>query len=113
MTCENEYSFLCLSSKRDSHWLWILLPASLLLIFLVYIFSRPNYARLSSRTYQLITPAKHVHPQKQHNYAFNQQVTYSTPSTLLFEQYKERTNEKNNRLLPMDNTEYKTSASYD
>ncbi|CAF4722195.1 unnamed protein product [Rotaria sp. Silwood1] len=96
MTCESEHSFVCLSSKRDYHWFWILLPISLLIVCLIYILSRPNHTRLSSRTYQLITPTKNVislHPQKdQQKYTFNQHAKYSIPtqsSQYLFEQSNE------------------------
>ncbi|CAF0937203.1 unnamed protein product [Adineta steineri] len=102
MTCESEYSFICLSSKKEYHWLWILLPISLLIVFLLYIFSHPNYARLSSYTYQSINPTKNsinLHPLKQETDVFNQQVKYSMPevsSKFLFEQSKERIIPKNN-----------------
>ncbi|CAF0900128.1 unnamed protein product [Rotaria sordida] len=92
MTCESEHSFVCLYSKRDYHWFWILLPIGLLIVCLIYILSRPNHTRLSSHTYQRITPTKNVislHPQKQQNYAFNQHAKYSIPiqsSKVLFEQ---------------------------
>jgi hypothetical protein len=116
MTCTSEYSFACLSSERDYHWLWIILPIILLIFCLLYTLSRPNYARLSSRAYQLITPSNNVnrlHPQKQQNYGFNQHAKYSTPtssSRIVFEQCKERTTQKNNSLLRTDKTIHKTSA---
>lgn len=109
MTCESEHSFICIYSKKEHHWFWILLPIGLLLICFVYIISRPHHARLSSRTYQLITPTKNTissHPQKQQDYAFNQHAKYSIPTSslsgYLLEQCKERIKEPNNRLLPID-----------
>jgi hypothetical protein len=116
MICQTEYSFECLTSKKDSHWLWIILPIGILIVCLLYIFSRPNYARLSTRTYQLINQKKNLinlHPQKQQNDVFNQYTKYSTPtctssSNVLFEQQKE----KNNSLLSTDNTKHKTSAFF-
>ncbi|CAF3482812.1 unnamed protein product [Rotaria socialis] len=118
MTCESEHSFLCLSSKREHHWLWILLPIVFVIVCFIYVISRPNHTRLSTRTYQLITPTKNTissHPQKQQNYAFNQHAKYSiltSPSEYLFEQCKERTKEKNNSLSPIDKTKCKKNALY-
>ncbi|CAF4108623.1 unnamed protein product [Rotaria magnacalcarata] len=112
MTCESEHSFLCSSSKREHHWFWILLPIGFVIVCFIYVISRPNHTRLSTRTYQLITPTKNTissHPQKQQNYAFNQHAKYSTltpPSGYLLEQCKERKKEKSNSLSPIDKTKF-------
>ncbi len=107
MICQTEYTIECLTSKKDYHWIWFILPLGILISFLLYMFSRPNYARLTTRTYQLINPTKNLislHPQEQQKEVFDQQYTiYSTPTSsanVLFEQQKE----KNQNLL-----EHKTS----
>ena len=116
MTCESEHTFECLTSKRDYHWFWILVPIGLAIVCLLYILSRPNYARLPLHTYQRIIPSKNIislYPQKQQGYAFNQHAKCSTPTSsprCLFEQCKERTIEKHTSALQKDNTKYKTST---
>ena len=83
MTCSYEYSLACLPSRRDSHWLWLIVPLGLLLVFLLYVLSRPHYARLSSHAYELLTPDKRsprLSSSKQHIDALNQHANDRTPT---------------------------------
>lgn len=118
MTCESEYSLVCLSSSKDHQWFWILLPIVLLIICLLYAFCRSDYTRLSSHTYERIRSTKNnirLKLPKQRNYAFNRRTKYSIPSSssrFIFAQCKERTKENNNDLLHSNNRTYKTSAFF-
>ena len=71
MTCLHEDSLVC---HEEAHWLWILFALVLLFVCLLYLLSRPNYARLSSHAYELISPPK------QQNGNNNQQISYTDNS---------------------------------
>lgn len=113
MICANEfssYSFDCLWTKKESHWFWIFIPVIVIICCVFYLFSRPNYTRLTTRTYQTFNATKNAisfNPQKQHIETFDQYRKDLTPTSRnLFEQGEK----ENNGILHDDRTKYKTSA---
>ena len=112
MTCSYEYSLACLPSRRDSHWLWLIVPLGLLLVFLLYVLSRPHYARLSTHAYELITSDKRsprLSPSKQHIDALNQHANDRTPTAASSRTVCKET--PNNSLVHTDSRRRTSAAS--
>ena len=110
MICSSEYSysFECLWTKKDSHWWWIILPLGLFIVCLFYIFSRPNYVRLTTRTYQTLNASKNAircSSSKQ----YRNDLTPTSSLKCLFEQQQQRS-KANKRFFHSEQTKYKTST---
>lgn len=116
MLCANEfysYSIDCFWTKKESHWFWLLIPVVLIICCVFYIFSRPNYTRLTTRTYQTFNATKNAisfNPQKQHNETFDQYRNDLTPTSSLSRNVFEQGESENNGLMHADRTKYKTSS---